>query len=69
MQRQIDRQQERIESLESAEYNRVNILFLTDGVTAPGTVSGWGQMYIDTSDGDLKIRFGDGQVKTIVTDT
>lgn len=41
---------------------------LTDGITAPSTISGFGQIYIDSADGDLKIRFGDGTVKTIVTD-
>jgi hypothetical protein len=37
--------------------------------TAPSTVSGWAQIYVDTSDGNLKVKFGDGIVKTIVTDT
>ena len=40
-----------------------------DGVTAPSTVANQAQMYVDSSDGDLKIKFGDGTVKTIVTDT
>ena len=44
-------------------------LKLVDGVTAPGTSTGVGQIYIDTSDGDLKVKFGDGTVKTIVTDS
>ena len=42
---------------------------LEDGVTAPSTRSGFGQLYIDSADGDLKIKFGDGTVKTIVVDT
>jgi hypothetical protein len=44
-------------------------LALTDGMTAPSTQSGWAQIYVDTADGDLKIKFGDGTTKTIVTDT
>lgn len=44
-------------------------LGLVDGVTAPSTVSGKAFIYVDTADGDLKIKFGDGTVKTIVTDT
>lgn len=40
-----------------------------DGVTAPSTVSGFAQIYVDTADGDLKVKFGDGTVKTIVVDT
>lgn len=42
---------------------------LVDGITAPGTVSGRAQIYVDTADGDLKVKFGDGTVKTIATDT
>ena len=30
---------------------------------------GLAQLYVDTADGDLKVKFGDGTVKTIVTDT
>lgn len=44
-------------------------LAITDGVTAPATASGLAQIYVDTADGDLKVKFGDGTVKTIVTDT
>lgn len=42
---------------------------ITDGITAPGTIAGFASIYVDTADGDLKIKFGDGTVKTIVTDT
>jgi hypothetical protein len=42
---------------------------LTDGVSAPATLAGIAQIYVDTSDGDLKIKFGDGTVKTIATDS
>lgn len=41
---------------------------IVDGSTAPATAS-FAQMYIDTADGDLKIKFADGTVKTITTDT
>lgn len=43
-------------------------LSLTDGITAPATVAGIAQMYVDVADGDLKVKFGDGVVKTIVVD-
>ena len=69
MQRQIDQQEKKIESLEASEYNRMNILYLTDGVTAPDTVSGWALIYVDTADGDLKVKFGDGKVTVIAADT
>lgn len=42
---------------------------IADGVTAPGAQSGRARIYVDAADGDLKIVFGDGTVKTIVTDT
>lgn len=42
---------------------------IVDGVTAPSTVSGVAQIYVDSADGDLKIKYGDGTVKTIVVDT
>jgi len=46
-----------------------NGLSLIDGLTAPATVAGYAQIYVDTADGDLKVKFGDGTVKTIVVDT
>lgn len=44
-------------------------LAITDGITAPSVVAGNAQIYVDSADGDLKIIFGDGTVKTIVTDS
>jgi hypothetical protein len=38
-------------------------------VTAPGAASGKARIYVDTSDGDLKVVFADGTVKLIVSDT
>ena len=40
-----------------------------DGINAPGTIAGVAQLYVDVADGDLKVKFGDGTVKTIATDT
>ena len=43
---------------------------LVDGIPAPVSASaGSAVIYIDSADGDLKIRFADGTVKTIVVDT
>ena len=44
-------------------------LRLTDGITAPGATVGFAKIYVDTADGDLKVVFGDGTVKTLATDT
>ena len=48
-------------------YQRVAVL--VDGITAPTAASSLAQIYVDGVDGDLKIIFSDGTVKTIVTDT
>lgn len=42
---------------------------ITDGITAPSATAGKAKLYIDSADGNLKIVFGDGTVKTIATDT
>jgi len=42
---------------------------MTDGIPAPGATSGRAKIYVDSADGDLKVVFGDGVVKTIVTDS
>jgi hypothetical protein len=43
-------------------------LSLKDGINGPAAIVGYAQIYVDLADGDLKIIFGDGVVKTIVTD-
>ena len=52
-----------------AGINVSQYLRIKDGVTAPGANTGSANIYVDTADGDLKIVFADGTVKTIVTDT
>ena len=43
-------------------------LSLVDGITAPTAIAGEAQVYIDSADGNLKIRFGDGTITQIATD-
>jgi len=43
--------------------------YLIDGISAPGAIIGFAGLWVDSADGDLKITFGDGTTKTIVTDT
>lgn len=43
-------------------------LQLPDGIAEPATVTGFALIYVDSADGDLKVKFSDGIVKTIVTD-
>jgi hypothetical protein len=42
-------------------------LNLGDGVAAPAAIAGRARIYVDTADGDLKVKFGDGTVKVIAT--
>jgi hypothetical protein len=46
-----------------------NQTVIVDGITAPSTLSGYAQIYVDTADGDLKVKFGDGTVAVIAADT
>jgi len=41
--------------------------FALNPATAPSTRSPYAQIYVDTADGDLKVKFGNGVVKTIAT--
>lgn len=43
-------------------------LIIKDGITAPSAESGFMKFYVDAADGDLKVVFGDGTVKTLTTD-
>lgn len=42
---------------------------LTDGITAPSALPGFAQVYVDSADGDLKVKFGNGVTKTLATNT
>jgi hypothetical protein len=56
----------------SSDYFRANAdgsIAIRDGIPAPAAISGMAVIFVDSSDGDLKVRFGDGTVKTIVVDT
>lgn len=46
-----------------------NGLVLLDGLGAPAATSGLAKIFVDAADGDLKVLFGDGTTKTIVTDS
>ena len=45
-----------------------SVLGVEDSVSAPSTLSGVSQIYVDTADGNLKVKFGSGTVKTLATD-
>ena len=42
---------------------------VTDGIVIPPTLSGFAIIYVDTNDGDLKVKFSDGFVATIASDS
>ena len=56
---------------DDSAYLASNMLYLgiVDGATAPSATLGIAKIYVDTADGDLKVIFGDGTIKTISTDT
>lgn len=41
---------------------------IKDSKSAPGTISGLANIYVDSSDGDLKVKFGDGYVGILSED-
>lgn len=56
---------------DDSAYTQVNMLDLAivDGMTAPSATAGLAKLFVDVADGDLKVIFGDGTIKTIVVDT
>lgn len=56
-------------ALLAAKINIAGGLAITDGITAPAATTGMAHMYVDSADGDLKVIFGDGVIKTLATDT
>ena len=52
----------------SDRFRVAGFLSITDGVAAPATTAGYAHLYVDTADGDLKVKFGDGTTKTLTTD-
>ena len=53
------------------KHGAVNVksLAVIDGITAPSAISGQAIIYVDTADGDLKCRFGNGFTATIASDS
>ncbi len=44
-------------------------LQIKDGMTAPATTAGLAKIYVDSADGDLKVKFGDGYTAVINADS
>ena len=66
--RRVNELERRLQELEIAD-GAPNALVIVDGVTAPVAVTGLALIYVDTSDGDLKVIFGNGFVGTIAADS
>lgn len=58
-----------VSSTDGASIRTDGGMAIKDGITAPSATAGYAKIFVDTADGDLKIIFGDGTTKTIVTDT
>jgi hypothetical protein len=48
---------------------RLGSMIISDGIAAPTQINNYAIIYVDSADGDLKVKFGDGVTKTIATDT
>jgi len=60
------------ENTSGGEFSTLKVdgaLEIKDGMTAPTATANIAKIYVDSADGDLKVIFADGTVKTIVTDT
>lgn len=55
--------------LRSSGQFAADALTVTDGISAPSAVTGEAVIYVDTADGDLKVKFADGFVATIAADS
>ena len=55
--------------VKSAGIKVVGDIRLTDGKAAPATEAGYAILYVDSADGDLKVKFGNGFVRTIAADS
>lgn len=56
-------------SLRNSGSYEMQTMMIEDGITEPSTRAGYARMFVDSADGDLKIKFSDGTVKLISTDT
>ena len=56
--------------INSNEYNNsADYMTITDGRVPPSTISNRAHIFVNNANGDLSVRFGDGTIKVIVTDT
>ncbi|RPJ55918.1 MAG: hypothetical protein EHM12_11155 [Dehalococcoidia bacterium] len=53
----------------SEKLNVNGAIAIKDSMTAPTATAGFAKIFVDSADGDLKVIFANGTVKTITTDT
>ena len=54
---------------QSFVFGATGSFMIRDGITAPSATSGLAKIYVDSSDGDLKVIFGDGFIRVIGADS
>lgn len=52
-------------SLRNSGSYEMNTMMIEDGISEPSARSGYARMFVDSADGDLKIKFSDGTVKNL----
>lgn len=55
--------------INGVKYHMTNALGIVSGITAPGAIAGFAQLYVDVADDVLKVKFPNSVVKSIATST
>ena len=57
------------QNMNNKRVDNCQLIALADGISVPAAVAGQAILFVDSADGDLKVRFGDGLIKAVAFDT